>query len=133
MGHGDAQNGQHDNKIVPRPLVLQGGQRAQDRSDQAPQQHAAEADDGGGGHAGGHRANHRLPLVLHGHTEFAVQQIVHIDEILLEQGLVQAVLGHHRLPDALRRFAGHFKGLSRDRVHQEKGCRCHQKQRQQHG
>ena len=119
--------------VTGSPICKPGEEAIKAVDGKAADEHAAEADDGGDGHAAGDLAHDGLALVLHGHAEIAVEQIIHINKVLFKQGLIQPVPGLQGDLDALRRLAGDLEGLAGDGVHQEKCHRRHQEQGHHHG
>ena len=129
-GHGDAQNHQQHDGHVRQPVAVQGGQR--------PPEHPAEAGEGDGQNAqgGGHRevladdVVHPSVLLGVGDAEVPLKQVAHVDAVLRQQGLVQAVLGLQVGADALRHGLVVGQGVAGHAVHAEEGGRGDEEDRE---
>jgi hypothetical protein len=91
--HRDTENHQEHDDHVRQAVAVQGGERAP--------QHAAQRGEDDGEDAEGGRDRevladdvvHLAVLLGERDAEVAAQQVAHVDQVLLAQGLVQAVLG----------------------------------------
>ena len=118
-GYGGAQGGQHHEKPVNQLVLAQRAHRAEQDSGKHHHQGGVDADGQRKGEAVGYDLVDSQAGLGVGDAEIPPEEVAQIDDVLLPQRLVQAVLGHHgRLNFGIGQLL-RGKGVAGDRFHQK--------------